>query len=132
MLDLAICGGEVIDGSGARRRRADVGVDDGHIVAVGDIAGQTARRTIDARGLIVAPGFIDCHTHDDLLLLQHPKLHPKLLQGVTTVIGGNCGLSLAPLVHGHPPAPLDVLGTGSFRFASLPPTLKSFGTGGPH
>ena len=109
MLDLLIEGGEVIDGSGAPRRRADVGVAGGRIDAIGELAGTAAHRHIDAAGLIVAPGFIDSHTHDDRLLLQHPARHPKLLQGVTTVITSNCGISLAPLVHDAPPAPLDIL-----------------------
>ena len=86
MLDIVIRGGTVIDGTGAPRRQADVGVEGGAIVALGDLQGRTAHRTIDASGLIVAPGFIDSHTHDDLLLLEHPAAHPKLMQGVTTVV----------------------------------------------
>lgn len=109
MLDLLIEHGELIDGSGAPRRRADVGVADGRVVAIGTLGGTAARRRVDARGQVVAPGFIDSHTHDDALVLQHPARHPKLLQGVTTVITGNCGISLAPLVHQAPPAPLDIL-----------------------
>jgi N-acyl-D-amino-acid deacylase len=65
----------------------------------------------------VAPGFIDVHTHDDCLLLRAPTgAHPKLSQGVTTVITGNCGISLAPLLTNAPPAPLDLLGTTDWRF----------------
>lgn len=85
MLDILIHGGQLIDGTGAPRRLADVGIRGGTVVAVGDLQTQAAHRRIDAQGLIVAPGFIDCHTHDDLLLLEHPAAHPKLLQGVTTV-----------------------------------------------
>lgn len=109
MLDLVVHGGDVIDGSGAPRRRADVGVFAGLVASVGDLAGTPARRHIDAVGCVVAPGFIDSHTHDDQLLLEHPALHPKLLQGVTTVVTGNCGISLAPLVSPAPPSPLDIL-----------------------
>ena len=104
MLDILIAGGELIDGTGAARRRADVGIVDGTVVAVGPLQGQATHRHVDASGLIVAPGFIDCHTHDDLLLLQHPAAHPKLLQGVTTVVTGNCGFSLAPMAPDAPPS----------------------------
>jgi N-acyl-D-amino-acid deacylase len=127
MHDLLIEGGTVIDGSGAPRFAADVAVDGDRIAAVapaGTLAGAAARRRIDARGLVVAPGFIDSHTHDDLLLLDHPARHPKLLQGVTTVVTGNCGISLAPLappVAHDPPAPLSSLGTGAdtYRFPNF-------------
>lgn len=118
MFELLIEAGTLIDGSGAPRRRADVGIQDGRIVAVGDLAGLAAHRRIDAGGCIVAPGFIDSHAHDDSLLLQHPARHPKLLQGVTTVITGNCGISQAPLVCAAPPPPLDIL-QGAYRHASF-------------
>ena len=118
MLDLVIEGGELIDGSGAPRRRADVGVRDGLIAALGDLRGTSAKRRINAEACVVAPGFIDSHSHDDQLLLQHPGLHPKLLQGVTTVVTGNCGISLAPLVMDAPPSPLDIL-QARFQHASF-------------
>lgn len=117
MLDLLIRRGEVIDGSGAPRRRADVGVAGGQIVTVGDLSSEPARRHIDAEGLIVAPGFIDSHTHDDRLLLEGAARHPKLLQGVTTVVAGNCGVSLAPLQVDVAPPPLDLMGADHFRHA---------------
>jgi len=116
-----IAGGQVVDGGGGARVRADVAVADGRIVAVGDLSGWTAAERIDAHGLIVAPGFIDAHTHDDRLLLDHPAMTPKVSQGVTTVVVGNCGISLAPLVPaGDPPPPLNLLGGGDgFRFPTF-------------
>lgn len=120
MLDCVIEGGDVIDGAGTPRRRCDIGIQDGRIASLGDLRDTPAHRRADARGLVTAPGFIDVHAHDDQLLLQsgHPP-HPKVLQGVTTVVVGNCGISLAPLVHRQPPAPLDALGADAFRFGSF-------------
>ncbi|NML46147.1 D-aminoacylase [Ramlibacter sp. G-1-2-2] len=96
-VDLIIRGGTVIDGTKAPRFDADVAVQDGRIAAIGDLAGYTARETMDAKGRIVAPGFIDAHTHDDMAVLSHPGMDFKVSQGVTTVIAGNCGISAAPL-----------------------------------
>ena len=109
--DLIIEGGEIIDGTGGPRFTADVAVTGGRIVATGDLADWRADERIDATGLIVAPGFIDAHTHDDRLLFSDPTMAPKASQGVTSVVVGNCGVSLAPFVpEGDPPSPLNLLG----------------------
>ena len=108
--DLLVRGGTVIDGTRRPRFEADVGIRDGRIAAVGDLTGCTARRTLDAAGKIVAPGFIDSHTHDDGAVLADPGMTCKVSQGVTTVVTGNCGISIAPLKPGSPrPMPLNLL-----------------------
>ena len=110
--DLLIQGGTVIDGTRAPRFDADVGLRDGLIVAIGDLAGHPAAQVLDARGCIVAPGFIDAHTHDDQALLRQPEMAFKVSQGVTTVVTGNCGISAAPLPAGVPlPMPLSLMGS---------------------
>src|SRR5919202_5207130 len=96
-MDLVIAGGTVVDGSGAPGYRADVGVQDGRIVAIEDLAASAAAERLDATGKVVAPGFIDPHTHSDLALLLNPEAHSKVRQGVTTEVIGNCGSSPAPL-----------------------------------
>lgn len=95
-LDLAIVGGLVVDGSGKPPFAADVGIAGDRIVSLGRVRGQ-ARRRIDAGGLVVAPGFIDVHAHDDMAVLQWPGLDFKVMQGVTTDVVGNCGLGVAPV-----------------------------------
>ena len=95
--DLLIRHGTVIDGTRAPRFDADIGVTDGRITAIGRLDGDTAEHTIDATGRIVAPGFIDAHTHDDQAVLSKADMSFKVSQGVTTVVAGNCGISAAPL-----------------------------------
>ena len=95
--DFVLKGGMVIDGSNRPAFAADVAVRGDMIVAVGDMTRVKADRVIDVTGLIVAPGFIDAHTHDDLICITQPDMKPKISQGVTTVIVGNCGISAPPL-----------------------------------
>lgn len=115
-----IRGADVIDGSGAPRFAADVTLLGEHIAGLHPPGTMEADRVIDAHGLVLSPGFIDTHSHDDLLVLQDVWPHPKLSQGVTTVVTGNCGISLAPSdPGGRLPAPLDILGTASDRFADF-------------
>ena len=100
--DLVIANGTVIDGTGKARFRADVGTKDGKIVAVAAGERLAGRQTLDASGLIVAPGFIDVHSHSDwiLPLSDHDEiLAPLLLQGITTVVTGQCGFSPAPVTE---------------------------------
>jgi len=96
MLDLVIRNGMVIDGSGDQRRSGDVGVRDGRIVAIGEIV-EEALQEVDATGLVITPGFVDIHTHFDAQVFWDTTLSPSPLHGVTTVIGGNCGFTIAPL-----------------------------------
>jgi N-acyl-D-amino-acid deacylase len=116
-VDLIIRNATLIDGTGAPPVQGDIAVSDDRIVALGNVSGCAATE-IDAGGKVVAPGFIDAHTHDDNLLLSDPTMAPKASQGVTTVIAGNCGISLAPLaLTGAPTPPLDLLGDHAvFRF----------------
>lgn len=115
MLDLVIRNGLICDGSGAPAYRGDVGVRDGRIIAVGEVSGE-ARETVDAGGRVIAPGFIDPHTHYDAQLVWDGLAQPSLEHGVTTVMPGNCSLSLAPLRAEH----RDLLGATFRKIEEMP------------
>src|SRR5438067_1732085 len=99
MHDLVIRGATVVDGTGGPKRIADVAVDDGRITAVGDVGGR-GRREIDADGLLLAPGWVDIHTHYDGQVTWDPEVSPSSWHGVTTVVMGNCGVGFAPVRPG--------------------------------
>jgi N-acyl-D-amino-acid deacylase len=97
VVDLIIEGGLVVDGTGAPARRADVAIEGERIVAVGDVSELgRARRTIDAEGLVVTPGWVDIHTHYDGQVTWDPDLAPSSVNGVTSIVMGNCGVGFAP------------------------------------
>ena len=118
--DLIVRNGEVIDGTGASPLTADIGVRGDKISALGDLSQASGEVEFDAANRMVAPGFIDVHTHDDHALLSKPDMSYKTSQGVTTVVAGNCGVSLAPLrfTGDRPPPPLDLLGDG-YKFPRM-------------
>ena len=97
MYDLLIQGGLMVDGTGAPRVTADVAVVDGRIAAIGELAGSGATEVIDATGKVVCPGFVDPHTHYDAQLFWDPYATPSCQHGITSVVMGNCGFSIAPL-----------------------------------
>ncbi len=112
--------GLLVDGSGAPGWQGDLLISGERIAALGAPGTlPCADETVDCTGMVIAPGFIDVHTHDDAAVLDAPGMLPKLSQGVTTVIVGNCGISLAPVVTGEPTAPLSLLGRRQFRHARM-------------
>ena len=95
--DLLIRNASIVDGTGRPRFNGDIGILGDRIVRIGDLSALQGELEINLAGRIAAPGFIDSHTHDDRIMLSSPDMAPKVSQGVTTVIGGNCGVSLAPM-----------------------------------
>jgi N-acyl-D-amino-acid deacylase len=125
--DLLIRNATVVDGTGAARYQGDIGIRGDRIARIGDLAGAHGREEIDAAGRIAAPGFIDAHTHDDRAMLSGPDMAPKVSQGITTVIAGNCGISLAPMPRPIPQPvtpPLNLLDEKGDWFAF--PTFASY------
>jgi N-acyl-D-aspartate/D-glutamate deacylase len=118
--DLIITNALLVDGSGADPVHGHVAILGDRIAAVGNFDCPPDVPVLDAGGRVLAPGFIDSHTHDDGYLLAHPDMTPKVSQGVTSVVTGNCGISLAPLSCEAVPQPLDLLGPAElFRFATF-------------
>jgi N-acyl-D-amino-acid deacylase len=122
--DILIRNATVIDGTGAPRRQADIGIRGDRIARIGELAAARGELEIDLAGRVAAPGFIDAHTHDDRLMLSDPAMAPKVSQGITTVVAGNCGISLAPMPRTVPDPvtpPLNLLDDegGWFKFRSF-------------
>ena len=119
--DTLIRNARVVDGSGADPEILDVALGDGRITAIAPRLALHSAELVDAEGLALAPGFIDVHTHDDLCVLRSPEMLPKLSQGVTTVIVGNCGISASPvLLKGALPDPMNLLGRAEdFRYPTF-------------
>jgi N-acyl-D-amino-acid deacylase len=122
--DTLIVDAQVIDGTGGPAQHADVAIRDARIVAIGSLRDWTSDRVVDAAGKVLSPGFIDVHTHDDVSVIRTPEMWPKLSQGVTTVVVGNCGISAAPVrLRGDVPDPMNLLGRAEdFRY----PTFASY------
>jgi len=117
--DTLIRNANVLDGSGADAQLVDVAISDGRITSIGSSLPHRAAKIIEAEGLGLAPGFIDVHTHDDTSVIETPEMLPKISQGVTTVVVGNCGISASPvrLKDGDPPDPMTLLGSREhFRY----------------
>lgn len=109
MLQLIVKSGLVVDGTGRPGRRSDIGIEEGKIVALGHLDGCQAHHTVDADGLVVAPGFIDLHSHSDFTIMLNPRAESKIRQGITTEVIGNCGITAAPLTSDHRQELLDFL-----------------------
>src|SRR5579859_1014993 len=109
--DTIIRNARVFDGSGREPETLNVALDHGFIRSIGSNLDLPASAYVDAEGLALAPGFIDVHTHDDTNVIRTPEMLPKLSQGVTTVIVGNCGISASPVqLRGQLPDPMNLLG----------------------
>lgn len=138
MRAILLANGLIVDGTGAPAKPGDVLLQGDRIVAVGvDLHGARPPglplkdvEVHDCTGLAIAPGFIDVHTHDDAILLTAPGMFPKLSQGITTVVTGNCGLSVAPYVVGEPQGALKLLGN-SFKYPSIATYAQAVGEAQP-
>lgn len=133
--DMLIRNVRLIDGTGTPPFVGDIAIADGTIQALGSGLPRTAARELDGEGLAVAPGFIDVHTHDDAVVLKPGGMKPKITQGVTSVVTGNCGICIAPsLPEGatEPTPPLDLLGDKTtFRFPEFSDYINALQVGAP-
>jgi N-acyl-D-amino-acid deacylase len=131
--DILFTGGTIVDGSGDASFVGDVAVLGDRVAAIGDLPSAAARETINITDKVIAPGFIDVHTHDDNAVIKSPDCLPKISQGVTTVIVGNCGISAAPVRLNSPvPEPLNLLGEqGDFTFDSFQHYVEAVGEAEP-
>lgn len=131
MLDTLIRGAKIVDGTGKAAFTADVGILDGMIEAVGNLSGAQAFETIEAAGRVLTPGFIDMHRHADAALFREGFGEAELCQGLTTLVNGNCGMSLAPLSGAHADecakylAPITGNIPPELRFASIDSYFKA-------
>jgi len=130
MHDILIRGGTLYDGSGAPGAPGDIAIEAGRIIALGQGVSGTAKKTVDATGMAVAPGFIDIKTHSDFTLPINPKAESKVRQGVTTEIIGHCGFSVAPCLPGKVDLLKDYLSPSApwtpFRELTFPEYLQTF------
>jgi N-acyl-D-aspartate/D-glutamate deacylase len=119
--DTLIRNARVLDGSGTDAQTADVAVDAGIVCAIGQLSHYVGKQVVEGDGRVLAPGFIDVHTHDDTTVIRKPQMMAKLSQGVTSVIVGNCGISAAPVrLTGAPPDPMNLLGEAdAFRYPTF-------------
>ena len=109
MFQLAIKGGAVIDGTGKPAFRADIGIRNGKVAVIGDLVAVDVEKSIRADGLVVAPGFVDIHSHSDFTIMINPRAESKIHQGITTEVTGNCGATAAPISNTHRQEALDYL-----------------------
>lgn len=131
--DTLIRNANVLDGTGTDAECLDVALRGDRICEIGPSLAIQATSTVNADGLVLAPGFIDVHTHDDTNVIRTPAMLPKLSQGVTTVIVGNCGICAAPVqLHGEPPDPMNLLGDAqAFRYPTFASYVAAIGKAQP-
>lgn len=131
--DTLIVGAQLYDGTGAPSVERDVAIRGDRIVAIGNLTNWLAEQVVEANGRALAPGFVDVHTHDDTHVIDAPQMLPKISQGVTTVIVGNCGISASPVaLKGDPPDPMNLLGArAAFRYPTFAAYVDALGAAKP-